>query len=236
MAKECCVCGEKITIMDSYELSPKYSKYKVCDVCALKIRSINYCGQVKKVQEALAYFAPYLQKSDIDPMVRNAVNDLLEEAYKFAQEREENGSYEQKYNQLLRELNETKTEHNYEILAKNLKVFVENSLITSGYDFVGYDLIAYHGVVSGEVVLGTGFLSELSASFSDFFGVSSNEFAEKLKSAKNAAKIKLMEEAIKVGGNAIIGVDFDYVVFGNNVIGVCANGTAVEVKKKETIS
>ena len=74
-------------------------------------------------------------------------------------------------------------------------------------------------------------MTELSASFSDFFGVESDEFAEKLKNAKDAAKVKLMEEAIKLGGNAIIGVDFDYVVFGSNIIGVCANGTAVKVEK-----
>ena len=36
---------------------------------------------------------------------------------------------------------------------------------------------------------------------------------------------------IDKGGNAIIGIDFDYITFSNNMIGVVANGTAVRIEK-----
>lgn len=106
-------------------------------------------------------------------------------------------------------------------------------LMTSGYNFEGYDIIAYHGVICGESVLGTGFMSSWSASFSDVFGVESDSFIEKLQEARKAATSRAIERAVKTGGNAIIGVDIDYTMFTSNLIGVIFNGTSVTVKEKQ---
>lgn len=108
---------------------------------------------------------------------------------------------------------------------------VKNYMLTTGYDFYGYTIKEYIGVVSGQVVLGTGFLSEFTASFADFFGEESNKFAEKLEKAKNAALEKMILLSDSKGGNAIIGVDFDYITFHGNMIGVVANGTSVVIEK-----
>ena len=43
-------------------------------------------------------------------------------------------------------------------------------LITSGYNFQGYDIVSYLGHESVQVVLGTGFFSSFDASISDFCG------------------------------------------------------------------
>ena len=104
-------------------------------------------------------------------------------------------------------------------------------MLTTGYEFSGYRITKYNGIVSGQVVLGTGFLSEFSASFSDFFGSESYKFADKLEAAKNAAVERMVEKSIDAGGNALIGVDFDYITFHGNMIGVVANGTSVIVEK-----
>lgn len=42
-----------------------------------------------------------------------------------------------------------------------------------------------------------------------------------------------MKNALVAGANAIIGVDFDYITFNNNILGVSANGTAVVIQKEE---
>ena len=109
---------------------------------------------------------------------------------------------------------------------------VQSHMLTTGFNFEGYSIKMYKGVTSGQVVLGTGFLSEFTAEFADFFGVSSNKFADKLESAKNAAVQKLINKSVLLGGNAIIGLDFDYIVFANNMIGVVANGTSVIIEKE----
>lgn len=108
----------------------------------------------------------------------------------------------------------------------------KNHMLTSGYNFEGYEIMSYNGIVSGEVVMGTGFLSELSASINDFFGSTSEEFSNKMKKAKEIAISKMITVSVSKGGNAIIGVDFDYTTFGNNMIAVSANGTSVEIVKQ----
>lgn len=113
------------------------------------------------------------------------------------------------------------------------KEAVKEFKLTTGYNFEGYKISEYKGIVSGEVVLGTGFLSEFSVSVSDTFGVQSNVFAEKMMLAKQAAQKNLIKNAMLTGANALIGVDFDYITFSNNILGVSANGTAVVIEKIE---
>ncbi len=118
-------------------------------------------------------------------------------------------------------------------IAEEQNVLKETQMLTTGFDFSGYKITKYIGVMSGEVVLGTGFLSEFSASISDLLGAESSAFAEKLESAKDAAIEKLKLKSAQKGGNAIIGIDFDYVTFASNMIGVIANGTSVVIEKME---
>ena len=61
----------------------------------------------------------------------------------------------------------------------------------------------------------------------------SNSFSGKMRKVKESALVKLKAQSVQSGGNAIIGVDFDYINFSNNMIGVSANGTSVVVKKIE---
>ncbi len=117
---------------------------------------------------------------------------------------------------------------------ENLKrQMMSNHMLTTGYNFENYSIVAYKGVISGESVLGTGFLSEFSVSVSDLFGTESNTFSQKLNQAKETALGRMIEKSVAAGGNAIIGIDFDYITFSNNIIGVVANGTSVSIEKKE---
>lgn len=113
-----------------------------------------------------------------------------------------------------------------EIIKRNVE-----HLLTSGFNFEGYRIVSYNGIVSGEVVMGTGFLSEFSASINDFLGSTSAEFSEKIVKAREMALSKMINASVAKGGNAIIGVDFDYTTFGNNMIAVSANGTSVVIEK-----
>ena len=61
----------------------------------------------------------------------------------------------------------------------------------------------------------------------------SGAFGDKMRKAKQNAIDELITETAKTGGNAIIGVSFQIVVFSNNSIGVSANGTSVKISKTE---
>lgn len=102
---------------------------------------------------------------------------------------------------------------------------------TTGFDFDGYSIAHYLGVVSGEVVMGTGIFSEFSAGISDLFGTKSVIMAQKITEAKNAALQKLIDNCLTLGANAAIGIDIDVMTLNSNMIAVCANGTAVIIQK-----
>lgn len=102
-------------------------------------------------------------------------------------------------------------------------------LLTTGNHFENYTIESYCGIVSGECVLGTGFLSSLDATIADFLGISSTSYNEKLDAAKQAALSIVEKKAVALGANAIISVDIDYTTFTADLIGVVVNGTAVKI-------
>lgn len=106
-------------------------------------------------------------------------------------------------------------------------------MITSGFNFEDYKIVKYCGYCTGECVLGTGFLSSLESGISDFLGMSSGMYENKLMQAKSCAIDLLKQNATNLGGNAIIGVDIDYTTFSNDLMGVIANGTAVVIQRND---
>lgn len=54
----------------------------------------------------------------------------------------------------------------------------------------------------------------------------------KLTEAKERALKKLYLNCYDAGANAVIGVDFEMMTIGTNMIVTCANGTAVKVEKE----
>lgn len=116
---------------------------------------------------------------------------------------------------------------------QNLKLSkkISQQLLTSGYNFEGYKIVKYNNVISGQVVMGTGFISEIKAGISDAFGIESKALSNKLEKAKEAALNKLITKSINLSGNAIIGIDYDYITFTNNMMGVSVNGTSVIIEK-----
>ena len=92
---------------------------------------------------------------------------------------------------------------------------------------------AVANLVSGEIVIGTGYFSNLEASFSDIFGVQSTEYSDKIKKAKTFALNDMIAESTEKGGNAIIGVSYDIITFNRDMIGVSVNGTSVIVEPEQ---
>lgn len=212
---ECCVCNKKIGFFGGFILQTKFNKYMVCNVCSdmiwngLKKNDIN----------------TYIALRKFYPTMNADVKEYIDDKWASAGRSTENIEAEIAAHE--------KAEREERENATRLSEIKSSMLLTTGYNFECYNISEYVGVISGESVLGTGFLSELSASSSDFFGVQSLSFSKKLKLAKDIATDQLKDECIKKGGNAIIGVDFDYLTFRNNMIGVIANGTAVIIEKSE---
>lgn len=115
----------------------------------------------------------------------------------------------------------------------NLNNKISNHKLTTGFNFDGYKITKYIAVISGNVVLGTGLFSEFVGSISDVLGTTSTPFENKMEKAKEIAIEKLIIKSATIGGNAIIGVDFDFFTLSNNMIAVSANGTSVIIEELE---
>ena len=102
---------------------------------------------------------------------------------------------------------------------------------TSGFSFDGFRIASYLDFVSAEIVLGMGIFRGIGADFADIFGAESQGLRRRLTEAKTAALDRLRGEVLDRGGNAIIGIDLDYTMFGTSLVGVIASGTAVVIEK-----
>lgn len=96
----------------------------------------------------------------------------------------------------------------------------------------GRKVAAYHGLVTGEAVMGANIFRDLFASITDIVGGRSGAYEKELKKARDVAVQEMMEEAESRGCNAIIGVDLDYETVGDrgSMLMVSASGTAVRLE------
>ena len=91
-------------------------------------------------------------------------------------------------------------------------------------------IVEYKGIVTGQVVNGVNFIKDFGASIRNIVGGRSAGYEEELESARQAA---LSENAVRLGANAVVGVNIDYEVLGQgNMLMVSATGTAVVVQNK----
>lgn len=218
----CCICGKKVGMFEGNSLSmleAEWKSYVMCANCSQIVKKLKE-GDIETYnnrQEILENISDEKVRAYISQKIKVPEKELLE---KLEREKEEQIAAVEKQKRLLE----------FETIQRQN---TNNIKLTTGYDFKGYDIIEYKNVISGECVLGTGFLSEFTASFSDFTGTSANLFSTKLKEVKNRALYLLKQSCYLENGNAIIGVDFDYITFQNNMIGVVANGTAVVIEKQQ---
>jgi uncharacterized protein YbjQ (UPF0145 family) len=104
-------------------------------------------------------------------------------------------------------------------------------LITTTPNVEGHRITAYHGIVSGEAILGANVFRDFFASIRDFVGGRSGAYERVLGDARDAALNEMAESARQLGGNAVIGVDLDYGAIGasESMLMVTATGTAVTI-------
>ncbi|MBL1378296.1 heavy metal-binding domain-containing protein [Zobellella iuensis] len=90
----------------------------------------------------------------------------------------------------------------------------------------------YCGVVAGEAILGANLFKDLFANIRDLVGGRSATYERELQRARDLALQELEQKARALGANAVVGIDLDYEVLGQNngMLMVSASGTAVIVE------
>ena len=205
MADKCICCGKKIGLLNGSHLDNQ-----VCDNCYFPIG--GYLSTIKDSNDT----------SEIENNYNQLMHKVQSSAYLEAGKE-----------YILKVADEFVKDNKSAIQMKiRNKQIKEGFLITTSNNFETYEIVKYCGIVSGSTVLGTGIFSEHDAVVSDTLGIESTAFSDKLDQARNSSINKMIDDAIRQGGNALVGVSFDYVIFSSNMIGVVANGTVVEIVEK----
>ncbi len=90
----------------------------------------------------------------------------------------------------------------------------------------------YLGIVTGEAILGANIFADMFAGLRDIVGGRSGAYETELRRAREVAMQEMTASAVEQGANAVVGVDLDYEVLGQNngMLMVSVTGTAVIVE------
>ena len=104
-------------------------------------------------------------------------------------------------------------------------------ILTTTPTVEGRTISEYKGVVFGEVIAGVNFLRDIAASIRNLVGGRSASYEEELINARAQAMNEMAERARALGADAVVGIDLDYEVLGENngMLMVTASGTAVKL-------
>jgi len=96
----------------------------------------------------------------------------------------------------------------------------------------GKDISRYHGVVTGEAILGANVFKDIFASIRDIVGGRSAAYEKELEKARIIAFEEMSQQAAEMGANGIVGIDIDYETVGaqGGMLMVSVSGTAVTLR------
>jgi uncharacterized protein YbjQ (UPF0145 family) len=93
----------------------------------------------------------------------------------------------------------------------------------------GRPVSRYLGVVTGEAIIGANIFRDMFAAVRDIVGGRSATYERALDEARKVAMSEMEQRASEMGANAVIAIDLDYEVLGQNngMLMVAVSGTAV---------
>ncbi len=104
-------------------------------------------------------------------------------------------------------------------------------MVTTGFDFAGYRITQYLGVVRGITVRSRSVLGNMVGGIQAVFGGNITIYTELCEHARSEAFELMLQHAQQIGANGIIGVRYDANDVMEGITEVLAYGTAVVVEK-----
>ena len=102
-------------------------------------------------------------------------------------------------------------------------------IVTTTQSVEGRRIVAYHGIVAGQAIMGANMFRDWFASIRDIVGGRAGSYEKVLTQGRQTALAEMIEEAQGLGANAVVGVDLDFETVGasDSMLMVSASGTAV---------
>jgi uncharacterized protein YbjQ (UPF0145 family) len=101
---------------------------------------------------------------------------------------------------------------------------------TTAFDLAGSTVVTSLGTCFGLVVRSMGMAKGITAGFRSMVGGEVKQYTELLEDSRRHAMDRMVENAMLMGANAVIGVRFDSSEIGQTMTEIVAYGTAVVVK------
>src|SRR5437870_9232845 len=105
-------------------------------------------------------------------------------------------------------------------------------IVTTMNDIPGYEVTDVFGEVMGLTVRSRNIGSQIGAGLKSILGGELKGMTKALVDSRNQVGERMVEEAEKLGANAIIAMRFDTSEMGSNWTEICAYGTAVKIRKQ----
>ncbi|MFD2670480.1 YbjQ family protein [Marinicrinis sediminis] len=106
-------------------------------------------------------------------------------------------------------------------------------LVSTTEHLVGYEVTEVLGTSFGVVVRARGLGGDIMASLKGLVGGEVKQYTQMIEDARRQALDRLVQNAHKMGADAIVMMRFDSGDVGSNMSEIVAYGTAVKVVKKE---
>ena len=105
-------------------------------------------------------------------------------------------------------------------------------ILTTTPTIEGMTIRRYHGIVTGEAIVGANIFRDFFAGIRDIVGGRSSAYEKELQRAREIALEEMAGAAQAQGGNAVVGIDLDYEVIGKggSMLMVSVSGTAVSAE------
>ncbi len=108
-------------------------------------------------------------------------------------------------------------------------------ILTTAPTIEGKKIVAHHGIVSSEAILGANIFKDFFAGIRDIVGGRSAAYEKSLREAKETAMREMAQQAGALGANAVIAIDLDYETInsgsGSSMLMVAVSGTAVSYQE-----
>ena len=109
---------------------------------------------------------------------------------------------------------------------------IRRMILTTTSVIEGKTVRDYRGIVTGEAIVGANIFRDFFAGIRDIVGGRSGAYEKELQKARDVALEEMSHSARVLGANAVVGIDLDYEVVGQNgsMLMVTACGTAVQIR------
>ena len=107
---------------------------------------------------------------------------------------------------------------------------VHSQWVTTAFEFEGYRIVSYRGVVRGITVRSRNLIVNLGAAIQTLFGGNITLYTQLCERARQEAFDLMLEHAARVGANAVVAMHYDANEIAPGVTEVLAYGTAVVIE------